>query len=121
MKTAYISTFPDREIVSFSDGRIFSSHDQDELFLEMQSAGIIYSDWKWVEYVWDKKLFPVLATWKRCADGTFVSTLPNGSTYTSNNRDELMVTIVQAGVTGLVHDFMDSWEPVSHLAVPLKR
>lgn len=111
---AYASTFPGKTIVSFQDGRIFSSHDWDELGLEMISAGINLSEYEWIEYTWDTKLFPVLATWKRCANGAFVSTLPNGSTFTSKDENELMVTIVQAGATGLAPGFMDAWEPIAH-------
>lgn len=111
---AYVSYFPSKTVVSLPDGRVFSSHDDDELLLEMQRAGVIGADYEWIEHTWDAKLFPVLATWKRCANGAFVSTLPNGSTFTSKNEDELMVTIVQAGVTGLVPGFMDTWEPIAH-------
>jgi hypothetical protein len=111
---AYISYFPSKTVVSLPSGRVFSSHDQDELLLEMGRAGVVGADYEWIEHSWDAKLFPVLATWKRCADGMFVSTLPNGSTFHSKDEDELMLTIVQAGVTGLVPDFMDTWEPIAH-------
>jgi hypothetical protein len=111
---AYVSYFPTKTVVSLPGGRVFSSHDQDELILEMHRAGVIGADYEWIEHSWDTNLFPVLATWKRCANGTFVSTLPNGSTFTAKDENELMVTIVQAGATGLVPGFMDTWEPIAH-------
>lgn len=80
----------------------------------MQRAGIIVVDIEWIYHWWDVNLFPMLATLKRYADGMFVSTLPNRVTYRSRNEIELMETMGQAGATGLVLRFMDTWEPLTN-------
>lgn len=98
---AYISNFPTKTIVSLPDGRVFVSHDQDELLLAMQRAGIVGGDYEWIEHKWDQKLFPFLATWAHSADGTIVATLPDGSTFKSKDQYALLQTIVQAGATGM--------------------
>lgn len=99
---AFISIFPQKIVVSLPNGAVFTSHDEDELFLSMTRAGIVGAQYEWIEHVWDIKMFPVLATWTQLTDGTIVSSLPNGVTFTSKNEDEMLSSIVQAGATGIV-------------------
>ena len=104
--TIFVSHFPFTIVASLPNKTVFIAHDFDELALEMLHAGINEDAYDWIEFTWKQGLFPMLATWSKSADGTIFSTLPNGAKFSSKNEDELLVTIVEAGATGLVpnHD-----------------